>query len=459
MIGCRRLFRWSLVTLPYFFYASLLGLLVVLGRSLRQLKPPYLDPLTTGSLLATSGLLILSATRAMNRGEALLQLANFLPFFALFLVLPSLLYGIERLERFASDWVIATLPINLIAVGEYILKSPHLPAAAQQLPWVEWIRSAPHKGRAMVMFDHPNALASYLVLMLGLGLGLILSRLRRSPSPEKPADSAPLPNPAAQPQRQWLGTRGNLWRSPPDWLIYVATYANLAGIFCSGSRNGLVIAVSQLLVFLACTKLNRRLLLGTLVSLGAIAWGMARFGLGVRPMGMFDLSDDPRLGIWEIAIDLTRERPWLGWGLGNFKLLYPPRLIDPEYREIFHTHNFWLLLAVEAGLLAMVLLTVTVGFVCYRGARSLRSSRWTPAERGIGIGYLLAFWGCIGFALFDVTLYDARIQVLNWVILAGVYSLSGHPSGRSSAHLATAAPQIPTQTGAAGRRMGRRRAR
>ncbi|MEB3360019.1 MAG: O-antigen ligase family protein [Synechococcales bacterium] len=427
MDGCRRLFRWSLVTLPYLFYASLLGLLVGLGRSLRQFKPPYLDALTLGSLVASSGLLVLSATTALNRGEALLQLANFLPFFALFMVLPSVLYGMERLERFASDWVLAALPINLIAVGEYLLKSPGLPATVQTWPWVEWIRSAPHKGRAMVMFDHPNALASYLVLMLGLGLGLILSRLRRSPTAaQRPScPQAPL-TPNSRPQRRgWLPVGGDLWRSPPDWLIYTATYANLAGIFCSGSRNGVVVAASQLLMFLACTRLNRRLLLGTLVSLGAIAWGIAQFGLGVRPTGLLNLADDPRFGIWEIAIDLTRERPWLGWGLGNFKLLYPPRLIDPEYREIFHTHNFWLLLGVEAGLIVMVLLTVMVGFICYRGVRSLLSSRWTPAERSIGMGYLLAFWGCMGFALFDVTLYDARIQVMNWAILAGIYSLSG----------------------------------
>ena len=41
------------------------------------------------------------------------------------------------------------------------------------------------------------------------------------------------------------------------------------------------------------------------------------------------------------------------------------------------------------------------------------------------LSYVLAFTGCILFSLFDVTLFDARINVLSWFLLAGIGVLVG----------------------------------
>lgn len=428
------LFILSLASLPYLFYVSMAGILVVLGRLIRTYQAPCLDQLTKSVVGAIALLLLWSSMNAYEPGEAYLHLANFLPYLLLFAYLPGLLRRLETLENLAIALVLTTVPINVIAIVEFIVKATFLPGAWQSVPLIEAIRNAPHRGRAMVMFDHPNVMASYMVLVLGLALGLLMMQLDYGAvhrqtlleHAQTPTKISPDPSPSNSSAETTGFTSGFSSSS----LLVRAIALILIGIFCTGSRNGLAIAFSQLLVFVFTARLNRRILGGIAFLVGVFAVAVIRIGLGERQIGIFNLSDDPRAGIWAIALELIKERPWFGWGLGNFKFLYPPRLIDPEYQDIFHPHNIWLLLGTEAGILVMILMSLLVGFICYRVIRyCLRSpkgdhgSAAVSSRRAIAMGYLLAFWGCLGFALFDATFYDVRINALNWTLLAALYAI------------------------------------
>lgn len=376
----------------------------MIGLLWAKFRRSALDSSTRNLLLAITGLLLLSCLFAADRGEAFLQLANFLPYILLFSVLPYLLKGTEPLQQLAFSVVIAAIPINLLAIVEYVLRFPGIPRWLKRTPLSRWYRARPHAERAMVMFGHPNALAGYLVLVLGLGLGLILWSLQRRDNVSVDLTRLPI-NPKAL-----------------VILLYIGTFSCLLGIFASGSRNGLIVAVSQLLVFSLFTKASRVILIAGLVGSAAIVTGAAWLGIGGRSLSVASWADDPRVGVWRFALDLLEQRPWLGWGLGNFKLQYPPGLI-PEYKYIAHPHNFWLLLAVEAGIPVMILFTWFVGRICYRAVRQLIAEPF-KASQAILLAYLLSFWGCVAFAWFDVSFYDARINVTNWVVLTGLYSLS-----------------------------------
>lgn len=393
---CDRLFRWSMVTFPYVSYVGIAGLFIVLVMLLKQFRRTALDRTSNLCLLAISGGMVLSALFAYDRGEAFLQLFNFLPYFLMFGVLPYLL-RFEVMQRTARDLVLVTLPVNLLALIEYVLKSPRLPAALQQIPLVAWLRSAPHVGRAMLWYGHPNTLASFLVLIFGLGLGLVLM----------------------QPLRDGIGVNGvgANGRSP---LLVGAVFANLVGIFASGSRNGLIVAIAQLLLFCFCVRVNPLWRWLGLAGLGAIATAAAVLGIGGRSIALSTWADDPRVRVWQFALGLVGDRPWLGWGLGNYKLLFPDGLI-PGYTYIGHPHNFWLLLAVEVGIPLMVALTLWVGWVCYCGVRLLWMGKFQSDRRAVFLGYCFGFLGCVAFGLFDVTLYDVRVNLMNWVLLAGIY--------------------------------------
>ncbi|MEB3231252.1 MAG: O-antigen ligase family protein, partial [Leptolyngbyaceae bacterium] len=205
--------------------------------------------------------------------------------------------------------------------------------------------------------------------------------------------------------------------------------------------NGILVAIAQLVGLAFMVKWNRMVLLMGGLWVTGLGVAIVLLGLGQRSIGIAQVMDDPRIGVWKIAIDLIAERPWLGWGPGSFKFLYPARLIDPTYDSVFHTHNLWLLLGAEYGIPVMVLLSTVIGFICYRGVRAVwaRSpSSPTPedstqiangdnghrGDRAIFMGYALALGGSIGFSLLDVTLYDARLNVMNWVLLSVIYSWS-----------------------------------
>ncbi|MCU0569181.1 MAG: O-antigen ligase family protein [Oculatellaceae cyanobacterium Prado106] len=418
------LFRISFVTLPYLFYGSFVGLFVVMMALRAKFRATALDPLTRNGLVVISVLLLLSCGFARDRTESLLQLSNFLPFFMFFSVLPYVMRSVDRLHQLATDMVIAAIPINLIALGEYLLKSPWMPRVVRRFPPVRALRSAPHKGRAMVMFTHPNSLANYLVLILGLGLGLILYENWRTP-----------------------GEGEGKWRSLRTKLLYLGTALTLVGIFCSGSRNGLMIAAIQILIFCCCIKTNRRIRVAALLTLIGMGISVMSLGAGRRAIALWDWANDPRPRVWGIAWDMIQERPCLGWGLGHYKFEYLPRLlqqyptcllertltvIPSNCADVTHPHNVWLLLAVEAGIPVMVLFTVFIGYLCFRCTRPLFVAHspgfpWSlersPAA-AVRLAYLLALCGGFVFACFDVTLYDVRLNATHWALLAGLYGIT-----------------------------------
>jgi O-antigen ligase len=120
--------------------------------------------------------------------------------------------------------------------------------------------------------------------------------------------------------------------------------------------------------------------------------------------------------VWRFALRLIAEKPWLGHGLGSYKLLYDGSV--PGYSEMPHAHNLWLSLMVGIGIPATILLTLVIGGILYKNVSPLfRISIWGDAQK-LTIGYGLCFLAAMLFSLFDVTLFDARINLLAWLSLA-----------------------------------------
>ena len=402
----RQIFRLSTIALPYLSYLGIAGLLADTIYLWRTFKRSPLDPPLQTGLLWISGLMVISSCFAFDRGEAFLQLTNYFPYFLMFAVLPYFLRGIGQLERLALDLVLTSIPLNLLAFVEYLLRSPWVSRPIRRLGFVKWLRDRPHEGRAMATFGHPNGLAAYLVVVFGLGLGLLLCYHWRQ-SGERSAGQ--------------LRARA---RVHPVWL-YAATFLNLLGIFSAGSRNGLLVAVSQLILVSLFSRASRAIWLAGLVSIGGVAAGVAELGIGGRTQLVGTATDESRLLIWRIAIDMIRERPLFGWGLGNYKFQYPKRIVGLNVQETYvgHPHNLWLMLGCEAGLLVAIALTVWVGVICFRSVRRLIQTQ--GQERAILLGYLAAFWGCVAFSLFDVPLFDARLNVMGWLLLAAIWVMGG----------------------------------
>lgn len=391
----------ALVVLPF---ASYLGLAVLVALMLTALWQRFHAIRRTlwqqGYGLLTLSLIV-SACFAVNRGDAWLQLANFLPYFLLVGVLmtaPRFRPPSKLLTTIAQALVLGSLPFSMAALVEYIVRFPSIAAQVGHWSMFRWVFDVSFAGhRAHGGLSHPNILSNYLIIVLGLGLGLLVGqlRLRLQQSSELTA------------------------------ILAVATGLAGIGIFCTSSRNGLITAVFLLLVAGYWIRRYRWIWIVGLIVLSALATGILLMGFGGRAVSLDLLTQDPRIAAWQIALDLIQQRPLVGWGLGGFSYQYIPFSVT-DHERLFHPHNLWLYLAGDTGIPTMLIFCWVVGRTYVAGIRRMI----TATDNPVLLSYILAFTGCILFGLFDVTLFDARINVLSWFLLAGIGVLASknHPS-------------------------------
>lgn len=356
--------------------------------------------------------LILSACFAWNRGEAFLQLVNFLPFFLFYGVLatvPELTVDpVGLLEKLARWLLLTSLPMTGVAVVEFGLKFEAMMPRVQALPlpgWLlNWLYGEDFGHRAHSIFTHPNGLAAYLVIVLGLGLGLVVQGLSI--------------------ERDKLAGRLKA-------LQVIAVVLAAVAVFCTGSRNGVLTVLVLMAIALYAARRHRWVLFSGLLGAGAIAFAVLSLGIGGRSLSMALMTGDPRVGVWQLALEMIQQRPWLGWGFAAMRLRYEPGSIM-GYDIIYHAHNVWLYLASEAGIPVTVAFCAVVGSVYYDGIKTFLKGSAAVGEsptmwqrrRAMLLSYLLAFTSCLLFGLFDVTLFDARLNILSYGLLAGIYVLT-----------------------------------
>jgi O-antigen ligase len=135
---------------------------------------------------------------------------------------------------------------------------------------------------------------------------------------------------------------------------------------------------------------------------------------GQRPLAV------TRLAQWQVALGLIAERPWLGWGAAAFSLIYPRR--TGHWHG--HPHNLPIDLALSHGLPAALLL---VGFTLWLLLRGLRLGMAT------GPVFDRAWWTAalvlVALHATDIPLFDSRVNIAGWVLLAGLRAVSSGQSG------------------------------
>ncbi len=160
-------------------------------------------------------------------------------------------------------------------------------------------------------------------------------------------------------------------RHLPNWLIPGWLSLMTATIFVSHSR-GVVLALILVAALMLGLKYGKK---GWLV---VIAGGVVL--LLMLPPGKLDdlikLSTQDgyrRIYIWQSAWNMINARPWFGWGMGNFGLVYP-RYNLPSMETILHfgkvtrfAHNEILQVNAEMGWPAGILFVAIIIFVLRQG--------------------------------------------------------------------------------------------
>jgi len=406
--------------------------------------------------------MLISAALGFRKIDAFIGLANFLPFFLVFASFSELIQTPAQLRRIAWLLVIGSIPVVIIGLGQQFWGwAGHVQLLGSVVDWQIDPRGTP-PGRMASIFVYANVLASYLVVTVPLSLGLWIERHGRQEQRHAKervyrdtGDGESGDGESGDGEiREFVGqkhkTSNDSFLAP---VLFLTLLGNAAALILTDSRNAWAIALLACLAF-AIHQGWRWFLAIMSTATSGMLW--AAFGPApgrdwlrmIVPAFFWSRLNDQlypnriyaelRVTQWKFAESLIQQRPWTGWGLRNFTPIYQEQM----HFLIGHPHNLVLMLACETGIPATLLFLCLVGWVVIRSVRLLR--RWRirldrmPTDSSISndplllFTYLTAFLSLALFSLFDVTLFDVRMNLIGWLLLASLGGLTYHNGSASS---------------------------
>jgi O-antigen ligase len=404
------IWRWfcvSVLFFPFFPALGALGLVVVLAIIWRNNYAQILRSSLNRALGILAGLLILSTALAEYPQEAGLGLANFLPYFALFMALRRLITEPRQLRILSWLLIIPSLPIVVLGLGQLFLAWDTIALIESIFGW-QLVPSGVPPGRMSSVFNYANFLAIYLAIAFTLTLGLWWSSWRQK--------STKLSNSSNQ-------------RLFSLCLLTLILLADLSGLVLTSSRNAWGLAVFSLMAY--ALYLGWKLLIwGVTGAATAIIWASFAPNLGgmqlrriVPSFIWVRLSDQAyerpvetlRVTQWQFCWDLITERPIFGWGLRNFTPLYEAKM----NLWLGHPHNLFLMFGAETGIISLSLLLAIIAVIMFLAVKQLSTCSSQEFDLVI-FSYLVAFTAYILFNLTDVTIFDLRVNTIGWILLAAI---------------------------------------
>lgn len=370
--------------------------------------------------IALAGLgiwLAIATIFAHNLQEAILGLANLLPFFGVFAAFSTLIQMPSQLRQLSWIIVFSSIPVVILGFGQLFLGWSGLVNLQIIFGWILAPQGNP-PGRMASVFMYANILAIYLTVVFILGLGLWMEKWKSNHFFITPSS-----------------TEKNLALQKFSFLT-VAIILNGIALILTNSRNAWGLVIFAGLAY--AVYLGWRWLVGLVVALVvtvfAAAFAPSPFREWLRVIvpeyfwaRLTDQNFERPVAIlrstqWRFAWNMTLERPWNGWGLRNFTPLYETQM----QMWLGHPHNLLLMLTAETGIPAALFLFGWVGWILAKAMLLLVNwpSIYSEEERLIFFSYLVAFGACTIFNMFDVTLFDLRVNTMGWLILAAICGVS-----------------------------------
>ncbi len=415
----------SLLVLPFSALFGCVGMMVAAIAVWRQKSTQLMASRINQGFALLGGLMVFSAAVAEHRGDAFLGLFNFLPYFFCFASLSPLIQTPEQLRRLGWVLVVPSVLVCLIGYLQMLLgwlgfqQFLHIQVLWIVIDWQYDLKGTP-PGRMSAVLTYANVLASYLVITFSLGLGFWIEAIGRS---------------------RRLGA--GVWnRETAAWVGLLLL--NGGALILTNSRNAWAIAAGACFIFAVYVGWRWLIAVVGFVVGAILAAAFAPIPLQ-QPLRTLipaffwaRVTDDLypnrpvstlRATQWEFAGSLMQQRPIFGWGLRNFTPLYQAQ----TGFVLGHPHNLPLMLLAEVGIPATALFLGLVGWVLARGIQYWRVFLNETSDRLLYFSFLIAFCSITIFSLFDVTLFDARVNIMGWMLLIGIWGRASAECGvRSS---------------------------
>lgn len=147
----------------------------------------------------------------------------------------------------------------------------------------------------------------------------------------------------------------------------------VASQFLAGGRAGMLLSLLTVLALVYFRPPFAILTFSALLLAGAMAlpenWythlRLNRLEAGIQALEDLDYLSAQRIGGYIMAIDLLKERPWMGYGIGQV-------IYETSYAQLTEIHNLWLKWMVYCGVLAPLFFLVMVIRLLVIALRQLR---------------------------------------------------------------------------------------
>ena len=142
----------------------------------------------------------------------------------------------------------------------------------------------------------------------------------------------------------------------------------------------------------------------------------------IQSFDLSQLDSLPRIEIWEKSKLFIKQNLFSGYGAGSFPKIYSQ--FNGSYEGIQHTHNIFLELAFNHGILVSLLILITMVSSILLASKKYFLENKYQTSFNVDKAWIISFLNFLLIHLFDITYFDGRISVLCWTLLAGLTSIS-----------------------------------
>ncbi len=208
-------------------------------------------------------------------------------------------------------------------------------------------------------------------------------------------------------------------------------------IILTTSRSAILAIIISYLVF---EKFNKNKILGIFISIIStillskililINIDIQKYITEYLPPGIlnklnhFSLSNLdtlPRFEIWSKSISFINQNLFFGYGPGSFPKMYS--LLNGNFEGTQHTHNIFLELAFNHGILVAFLILFTMISILITASKKF----FFQVNKDLSLidkAWIISFANFLIIHLFDITYFDGRISILSWTLLAGLRKMT-----------------------------------
>lgn len=343
----------------------------------------WLPPNSLNSAIFIYGLIALLSVVAFNEVNPSSQRALFrlFAYLAFFFVIVGWVNTPQQVWNLLTVLMLSTVLVALFGIYQALVGGYGdiyyrlYPLQEESVP--------PWEGRVSSFLFHFNSLAGYLNLILPFCLASIMTSTTR-----------------------WF--RG---------LAAICFVLGSLTLVLTQSRGGLIAyAGTVLLAILLLTESRKaRFWLLALFPIGALLAILVMGAYAGRLSEVDEFTSSSRLLLFGAAVTLFLSSPIIGIGYGNFKELYAT--IIPVSGGTLDSHNLYLQLLAETGILGLAAFLVLVVMMVRLAMRQLRLSV-VPLDKIVGFGVLAAIFSVLTHGFVDVLFHTSpQFGALFWLLL------------------------------------------